>query len=235
MPRMNGYELVRAIKSLFETREIPVIMFSGANKRQHIKELDFGLADFLDKPVSNWTLLDAVGKALGLNLNRIESRRKMAPPPRGEGGGRHADARAPPIERKAGAAKPGEEVTGWDQDDELLEMIKIDSGNASDAAVPQGLEALANDSPLIGRVNQILMRAIQMRASDIHVEPQESQISVRVRVDGALRTLCTLPIALHPRLVARLKIMANLSITERRLPQDGQIRATSRARRSSSA
>ena len=85
---------------------------------------------------------------------------------------------------------------------------------------------MAKESPLISRVNHILLRAVEMGASDIHIEPQEKQLSVRVRVNGALQNLSALPSSLTARLVARVKIMSDLSITERRIPQDGQFRAT---------
>jgi type II secretory ATPase GspE/PulE/Tfp pilus assembly ATPase PilB-like protein len=117
--------------------------------------------------------------------------------------------------------------------EEALEDLSDDMDIAVEAADEHkdettdlhGLEQLAQDSPLINRVNRILMRAVEMRASDIHIEPGEATVNVRVRVDGSLKLLCTLPINIHPRLTARIKIMSNLSITERRLPQDGQFRA----------
>ncbi|HOI42885.1 MAG TPA: GspE/PulE family protein, partial [Elusimicrobiales bacterium] len=94
-----------------------------------------------------------------------------------------------------------------------------------------GLENLAKDSPLIQRVNRVLAAAVDMRASDIHIEPQETRVSVRVRVDGVLKQLTTLPISIHPRLTARIKIMSSLVITERRLPQDGQFRVQMRGQK----
>ena len=90
---------------------------------------------------------------------------------------------------------------------------------------------LANDSPLVNRINKILVQAVEMGASDVHIEPQEKSIPVRVRVDGALRLLCRLPIALHTQVAARIKIMSNLIITERRRPQDGQVRAVIKGRK----
>lgn len=87
-----------------------------------------------------------------------------------------------------------------------------------------GLEALAQESTLVDCVNRILRDAVRLGASDIHIEPQESEISVRVRLNGSLNPLCTLPAALGARLSARIKILANLVITERRRPQDGQFR-----------
>lgn len=108
--------------------------------------------------------------------------------------------------------------------EEEMELLESGTPRKDEAQSAIGLEDLTNDSPLIQRVNKILMAAVEMRASDIHIEPAESRVVVRVRVDGVLRQLTTLPISIHPRLTARIKIMSSLVITERRLPQDGQFR-----------
>ncbi|UTR11247.1 Flp pilus assembly complex ATPase component TadA [Evansella sp. LMS18] len=80
------------------------------------------------------------------------------------------------------------------------------------------------DSPMVKLVNQLLLRAVQERASDIHIDAQESQVVVRYRIDGILRTERTLPKHMQSMLTARIKIMANLDITETRIPQDGRIK-----------
>lgn len=105
-----------------------------------------------------------------------------------------------------------------------LEILESGAPRKEDKQEAIGLENLSNDSPLIQRVNKILMAAVEMRASDIHIEPFENKVLVRVRVDGVLRLLTSLPISIHQRLTARIKIMSSLVITERRLPQDGQFR-----------
>lgn len=79
------------------------------------------------------------------------------------------------------------------------------------------------DSPIVRLVNQMFEQAIQFRASDIHIDPQEDGIRIRFRVDGVLRTERVLPRHMVGILTARLKIMANLNIAERRVPQDGRI------------
>jgi len=76
--------------------------------------------------------------------------------------------------------------------------------------------------PVIKLVNTILFQAINHRASDIHIEPYEEEAKVRFRIDGVLHDTTLLPINFVPALISRLKIMANLNIAERRLPQDGQ-------------
>ncbi len=82
----------------------------------------------------------------------------------------------------------------------------------------------AQDAPIVQLANQILAKSIKRQCSDIHIEPQDKQIIVRYRVDGVLFKDRTLPKAVLAALVSRYKIMADLDIAERRLPQDGRIR-----------
>ncbi|MCB1314787.1 MAG: Flp pilus assembly complex ATPase component TadA, partial [Leptospiraceae bacterium] len=83
---------------------------------------------------------------------------------------------------------------------------------------------MANEAPIIRMVNAILTQGVQERASDIHVEPFEKHLDVRYRIDGILHRRLTPPKMIHPGLVSRIKIMANLNIAENRLPQDGRIK-----------
>ncbi|MFC0522441.1 GspE/PulE family protein [Pontibacillus salicampi] len=83
-----------------------------------------------------------------------------------------------------------------------------------------------NDAPAIRLMNQMLQAGVQLKASDIHIDPQETTVIVRYRIDGILRTERTLPKSFQNSLTARVKIMANLNITETRLPQDGRIKTT---------
>lgn len=82
----------------------------------------------------------------------------------------------------------------------------------------------ANDAPIIKLVNGIMVKAVQDGASDIHLEPYEKNMQVRYRKDGSLFKSMNLPLAIKNALVARVKILANLNITERRIPQDGRIK-----------
>ncbi len=84
------------------------------------------------------------------------------------------------------------------------------------------LTSHVQDAPAIHYVNSILMQAIQERASDIHVEPQERALRVRFRIDGALRDVATPPRKLSNGIISRIKILASLDIAERRMPQDGR-------------
>lgn len=79
-------------------------------------------------------------------------------------------------------------------------------------------------SPIVKLVNQILLSAVTQKASDIHIDPHETKVVVRVRVDGLLRVERVLPKHMQNILIARIKIMANLDITEHRIPQDGRIK-----------
>jgi general secretion pathway protein E len=83
---------------------------------------------------------------------------------------------------------------------------------------------LANQAPIIKMVNVILTNAITERASDIHIEPQERELSVRFRVDGIMHKVINPPKSIQSGVISRLKIMANMNIAENRLPQDGRIK-----------
>ncbi len=86
------------------------------------------------------------------------------------------------------------------------------------------LRDMASEAPVIRSVNQILQQAVDLRASDIHIEPFEDALIVRLRVDGILRPIDSPPAASAAATISRVKLMANLNIAERRLPQDGRIK-----------
>lgn len=86
------------------------------------------------------------------------------------------------------------------------------------------MKDLVSDAPVIRAVNRLIQQAVDGRASDIHIEPAEDSLAVRFRVDGVLREAARLPMAMRAPLVSRVKVMANLNIAERRLPQDGRMR-----------
>ena len=109
------------------------------------------------------------------------------------------------------AADPEEARDG--ADDELLE----------DA---DRLRDLASEAPVIRLVSHLIARAIESRASDIHIEPFQNRVAIRYRIDGVLREMEAPPLRLKAAITSRIKIMAKLNIAERRLPQDGRIRTT---------
>ena len=95
---------------------------------------------------------------------------------------------------------------------------------ASDLDEPQDLLDASDEAPIINFVNSVLYEAVKDRASDIHFEPFEGDFSIRYRVDGVLHTAHNLSKKHHSPILSRIKVMANLDIAEKRLPQDGRIR-----------
>jgi type IV pilus assembly protein PilB len=111
----------------------------------------------------------------------------------------------------------GAEVT------EFLEDAAEDSSSLEDAGeVELGVDAGPEEAPIVKLVGAILQRAVGEGASDIHIEPRAKELTVRFRVDGVLREVMSVPQKLQGGVIARLKILGNLDIAERRLPQDGR-------------
>jgi len=109
--------------------------------------------------------------------------------------------------------------------DEMLESLAEDEFSLSiDEANFDDLERIANEAPIIKLVNLILLQAIKDRASDLHVEPFQNSFRIRYRVDGTLHETVPPPKHLQLAIISRLKVMANMNIAERRLPQDGRIK-----------
>jgi len=90
------------------------------------------------------------------------------------------------------------------------------------------LKDLVSDAPVIRAVNRLIASAVDQRASDIHIEPGDDGLSIRFRIDGMLRDAGRLPVAMRAPLASRIKVMAQLNIAERRLPQDGRMRISVR-------
>lgn len=104
------------------------------------------------------------------------------------------------------------------------EALPEDGGGGTELELDdKSLEDLANEAPTIKLVNLIIMRAISEEASDIHIEPYEDEAVVRYRIDGVLREVSRHRASESPAIISRIKIMANLNIAERRVPQDGRI------------
>ncbi len=111
-----------------------------------------------------------------------------------------------------------------------LEMIIEEAGKDA-YEIPDNLETdvnylkdLASEAPIIRLVNRLILKAVELRASDIHFEPFENVFKVRFRIDGVLHDIESPPNRLQAAIISRVKIMANLDIAERRLPQDGRIK-----------
>jgi len=92
------------------------------------------------------------------------------------------------------------------------------------------IDELASGSPVINLVNAIIQRAIRDGVSDVHIEPSRKLSRVRFRIDGILYEFMSQPAEMHPAIVSRLKVMANLDIAERRLPQDGRVQVNTQGR-----
>ncbi|MSU22912.1 MAG: type II/IV secretion system protein [Opitutus sp.] len=111
--------------------------------------------------------------------------------------------------------------------DDLLSDLSVSGSDATAVTTEANAGANASDSdadgPIIKLVHQIILEAIQRRASDIHLEPLEKRFRVRYRIDGVLLEVENPPKRLQLSMVSRLKIMANISIAEKRIPQDGRI------------
>jgi type IV pilus assembly protein PilB len=109
-----------------------------------------------------------------------------------------------------------------DDDFEVVEGVRPEDLDAMDEA--------AAGSPVIKLVNSLIQRAVREGASDIHIEPFRDRSRIRYRIDGVLYEVMTLKAELHPALISRLKVMANLDISERRLPQDGRVQVMTQGR-----
>jgi type IV pilus assembly protein PilB len=112
----------------------------------------------------------------------------------------------------------------YDVDEMLGDVDEHDVEVMDDKATDAELQD-AESSPVVRFVNHIIQQALKQGASDIHIEPGEKTLKVRFRIDGVLFEAVNPPFKMHAAMVSRIKIMANLDIAERRLPQDGRIRA----------
>ena len=200
MPRLNGYELATALASHAETRDVPVVIFSGSPSRRQLRGLEPGRFTLLEKPMSNDALIAAVRERIG--------RSRPSEPP--------AAPAAAPAPEPAWSAEPGELLI-----EKAARREPEDQPRLDDTA----------DSPLVEQLNRLVIRGVELGASDLHFEPQTHELTVRARVDGRLRRIGGFPTAFRARVTARLKVMANMVITEQRRPQDGQIRALYKGRR----
>ena len=167
----------------------------GAEQRQSLEQIAAAAA----VPISlRLALPDELSAALDAAL--AETAAIEQPPP-------------PPI--------PGPSLVNDLQLEDTLDEAPSDGFDEMD--VEASLSA-SNASPVVSLVDRILVQALQRSASDIHIEPQDDGLLIRLRQDGVLEQLDKLPKNLTPAVTSRLKIMADLDIAERRLPQDGRIR-----------
>ena len=137
-----------------------------------------------------------------------------------------AIAVAVPIELEAALDRLYAELGEGSDADEMLDDMVADTEPAEEDA--ERLKDLASEAPVIRLVNQLIARAVETHASDVHLEPFPDRLRIRYRYDGVLHEVEPPPSRLQAAVISRIKIMARLDIAERRLPQDGRIRLTVR-------
>jgi len=117
------------------------------------------------------------------------------------------------------------EQIDYDLDDIISDMsdVEVMQDQQEDS---DDLEKMAGQSPIIKFVNYLISNAVREGASDIHIEPKEKYMRTRYRIDGVLFEMKQSPLKMHPAIVSRIKIMSDLDISERRLPQDGKIKVS---------
>ena len=126
------------------------------------------------------------------------------------------------IDRWLESADTMGDTFGGDEDDEGLE--NLDVGGPEEPDADAGSDVGTDDAPIVKFVNKVLVDAIRKGASDIHFEPYEDDYRVRLRIDGILKRAVRMPVKMQSRISARLKVMAQLDIAEKRVPQDGRIK-----------
>jgi general secretion pathway protein E len=132
---------------------------------------------------------------------------------------------AVPVELDAAFDRLYAEPDAGDADNEKIDPAVDDEPAEEDT---ERLKDLASEAPVIRLVNQLIARAVETQASDVHLEPFSDRLRVRYRYDGVLHEVDPPPATLQAAVISRIKIMARLDIAERRLPQDGRIKLTVR-------
>lgn len=116
-----------------------------------------------------------------------------------------------------------EERIEYNLEDIISDMMDVEVIQDQTGELAEDLEKMAGESPVIKFVNYLVSNAIHEGASDIHIEPKQEFTRIRYRIDGTLFEMMKAPLKMHSAVVSRVKIMSNLDISERRLPQDGKI------------
>jgi len=126
------------------------------------------------------------------------------------------------IEAVCDSFKEQKQKADYNVDDIISDMTDVEVIQ-DEEDISEDLEKMAGQSPVIKFVNYLISNAIKEGASDIHIEPKGKFTRIRYRIDGVLFETIQPPLKMHPAIVSRIKIMSNLDISERRLPQDGKI------------
>jgi general secretion pathway protein E len=220
----GGAPAVKALRELWESTDLPAAEFADEVAR-FFKLQRIGLLELL------------ATEAQVEGFSRRFLRESMVFPFRSAGGAVKL-AVADPMD--TAAIRAAEIVFG-----ETIELViasfedittileRLDGGGAAEAEADErphsdddidSLRDLASGAPVVRAFNDLIERAVELRASDIHIEPFRSGLTVRMRVDGMLRAMPAPPGVMPQALVSRIKILAGLNIAERRLPQDGAAR-----------
>ncbi len=187
-----------------KTNNTIMIAMSEPTDTQAIDEIQFELKAGLDVNVSTGRdIADAILKYYGISA---EEHRELL--------GLSAQADEEEEEEVANIADFGS-LASEVADNMAIETTDMDEG-------PE--EFSASDAPIIKLVNGILIKAVQDGVSDVHIEPYEKNLQIRYRLDGSLYKSMNLPVGIKNALTSRVKILATLDITERRVPQDGRIK-----------
>jgi type IV pilus assembly protein PilB len=194
--------------------------------------------------VGFFTLADGVDPALARLIDEKSARRYQAVPVRLEPDGRLVVAMADPSnvfaiddlriltrhEIRPALATPEEIQTLLGQTSRIDAVVAdlVEESDEGDERRDENADIsdAMDDAPVVRLVNSLIARAVDERASDIHFEPQAKEMVVRYRVDGVLRTVTAVPFRLANGVASRIKIMADLDIAERRVPQDGRVGLT---------
>ena len=107
--------------------------------------------------------------------------------------------------------------------DDIMKLATDSAEDEAESTSVVGVREAAEDAPVVQFVNELITRAVSERASDVHLEPSESELRIRYRVDGVLQDVMRVPRAIQPAVISRIKIMGDVNIAERRLPQDGRL------------
>ena len=205
MPGMNGFELVRRMRHHDALRSVPVMMLTGSPRAFNLAEsLECELAVLLRKPFGGEALVDVLSKTLG---GRLPARPQSDP-----------GAASIPEPYQAPAESEYQVLLGKTARDAY--GFEADRPAVSDMHET----AAADAAPIIKMVNAILGLAVDKKASDVHLEPQEKVVRVRFRIAGGMIPQLEVPISMCAAMTTRLKVMASLNISERRVPQDGRFR-----------
>ncbi len=203
MPGCNGFEMIRRMRQHDALLHVPVLMLTGSPRAFNMAEsLECEVLALLRKPAGASAVVDSLGRVLGARLpERAVPEPEEAAPEAKEADPRKAEAELQSLLGRAAHCDVETERQGSDMH-----------------------EAAADAAPIIKMVDAILGLAVDKKASDVHIEPQEKAVRVRFRVDGSLVPQLEVPSSMSSPMAARLKIMASLNISERRVPQDGRFR-----------